>query len=77
MFNYVLRRILWMIPTMFGITLLVFLAIRAAPGDPAVVMMGVASGGEMESGVDYEKKIEEFRVENGLEPACVVDETTS
>lgn len=33
--RYALRRLLWMIPTWIGITLVTFLAIHLAPGDPA------------------------------------------
>ncbi len=32
---YVLRRLLWMVPTWIGITLATFLAVHLAPGDPA------------------------------------------
>jgi peptide/nickel transport system permease protein len=56
-----------MIPTLFGITILVFSAIHAAPGDPAVVMMGMQTGGEMRGDVDIEARIKEFREENGLD----------
>lgn len=34
MFSYILRRLLAMIPTLFGITLLVFVIINLAPGSP-------------------------------------------
>lgn len=52
---------------MFGITILVFTAIRLAPGDPATVMIGISSGGEMKGDVGYEERIEKFRHENGLD----------
>ena len=61
-----------MIPTLFGITLLVFSAIHAAPGDPATVMIGVSSGGEMQGNVDYEERIEKYRVEYGLNKPILV-----
>lgn len=35
MLAYALRRALWMIPTWLGITLVTFLAVHLAPGDPA------------------------------------------
>lgn len=34
MFKYVLRRLLWMIPTLFGISLVCFVIINLAPGSP-------------------------------------------
>ncbi|HIG10733.1 MAG: ABC transporter permease [bacterium] len=67
MLNYIIRRLLWMIPTLFGITLLVFVSIRLAPGDPATVMMGVGSGGEMSEGSDFASRIAAFKRENGLD----------
>jgi peptide/nickel transport system permease protein len=41
MLNYILRRLLLMIPVAFGITLAVFLLVRLIPGDPARVMLGI------------------------------------
>jgi peptide/nickel transport system permease protein len=35
--HFVFRRLLWMIPTLCGITLVVFVAMHAAPGDPATM----------------------------------------
>lgn len=40
MTTYIFRRILGLIPVLFGITILVFFLIRMIPGDPAVVMLG-------------------------------------
>ncbi|WP_257350820.1 ABC transporter permease [Pseudalkalibacillus decolorationis] len=40
MFAYTIRRILMLIPVLFGMTLIVFLLIRAIPGDPAQVILG-------------------------------------
>jgi peptide/nickel transport system permease protein len=63
--TYVLRRLLWMVPTLIGITLLLFAALRLAPGDPATVRFGAslgaagAAGGS--GGVDVESAIEKFR----------------
>lgn len=61
-----------MIPTLFGITLLVFVSIRLAPGDPATVMMGVGSGGEMQEGADFASRIETFKRENALDRNMLV-----
>jgi len=71
-FHYVVRRVLWMIPTMLGITILVFTAIRLAPGDPATVMIGMSSGGNLETGVDYEARIARFRHEHALDKPIAV-----
>jgi len=40
MFRYSLRRLLGMIPVVFGISLLVFLLLRLIPGDPSVAILG-------------------------------------
>lgn len=40
MWAYVARRLLGIIPVLFGISLLVFLFLHLIPGDPAVVMLG-------------------------------------
>lgn len=61
MLQYVLRRFLLMIPTLLGISFLVFALIRTAPGDPA--LMRFAGGGDsaMEGGVDIEALRQQFR----------------
>ncbi len=57
---------------MFGITLLVFTAIRLAPGDPATVMIGISSGGEMREGEDVQARIDAFRYEHALDKSILV-----
>ena len=37
MLSYFLRRILWMVPTLIGITFLTFAVMRLAPGDPSTI----------------------------------------
>ncbi|OXU15622.1 ABC transporter permease [Sedimentisphaera salicampi] len=44
MTTYVIRRILLMIPTLIGITVLVFAISRLAPGDPIAMQMGLDQG---------------------------------
>jgi peptide/nickel transport system permease protein len=44
MAHYLLRRLVIALPTLFGITLLIFLAMRVLPGDPLAVMMSESSG---------------------------------
>ncbi len=43
MFAYVSRRVLGLIPVLFGVSLLVFLIPRVVPGDPATIMLGERS----------------------------------
>lgn len=40
MTRYIIRRILLIIPVLFGASLLVFIALRLAPGDPATALAG-------------------------------------
>ncbi len=40
MWSYLIRRLLIALPTLFGVVLLVFLMVRLAPGDPAVLLAG-------------------------------------
>ena len=40
MFSYLLKRLLWTIPTLIGVTIMVFSMVHLAPGDPAVAMLG-------------------------------------
>ncbi|MFN0008993.1 MAG: ABC transporter permease [Planctomycetota bacterium] len=58
MLRYVLRRLAWMVPTLLGITLVVFAAARAAPGDAVV-----ASSSAGDPGLDVEARREFFRAE--------------
>ena len=43
MLTYLLRRILIAVPTLLGVVLLVFLMVRLAPGDPAILLAGELS----------------------------------
>jgi peptide/nickel transport system permease protein len=40
MASYLLRRLLATVPTLLGVSVLVFLSLHLAPGDPALVMLG-------------------------------------
>jgi peptide/nickel transport system permease protein len=60
--SYILRRLLWMVPTLLGITLLLFVVLRLAPGDPA--LLHVAGDGQQArsaEGGDVEAAITKFR----------------
>lgn len=58
MSTYILRRILGLIPVLFGVSLIVFLLLRLTPGDPATVMLGERGTPE---------RIAELRVQLGLD----------
>lgn len=40
MISYIIKRLLWAIPTLLGVSILVFSMVHLAPGDPALVMLG-------------------------------------
>src|SRR5688500_6524882 len=55
MFQYLIRRLLMMIPTLFGITIVVFVIINLAPGSPVeqklqAIRFGGAMGGGSAAG---------------------------
>lgn len=57
MIRYVLRRFLWMVPVLLGVTLIVFTLTHIAPGDPAESALGFETSDEIK---------EEWREEQGL-----------
>ena len=61
-----------MVPTTLGVAALIFTIYHLAPGDPATVMMGVGTGGNMSQGSDVEAKVDAFRIEHGLDRHPVV-----
>lgn len=44
MHTYILRRVIMSVPTIFGVTVLIFLAMRVLPGDPAAMLGGEGGG---------------------------------
>ena len=66
---YLVKRMLLMIPTLFGILVMSFLVIRLAPGDPAAEKFGGA--GQATSGVNAERGTEaaekRFREKHGFD----------
>ncbi len=40
MISYIIKRLLWAIPTLLGVSVLVFSMVHMVPGDPALVMLG-------------------------------------
>ncbi|MGQ0553692.1 MAG: ABC transporter permease [Planctomycetota bacterium] len=74
MLTYILRRVLWMVPTMIGITLLLFIVMQLAPGDPAAIMYGDTGGGSGASGQagNLEDAITKFRKKHHLDEPFLV-----
>jgi peptide/nickel transport system permease protein len=70
---YISRRLLWMVPTLLGMTLLLFCVMRLAPGDPALVKFGDSGGGgdAMNAG-NLKAAIEEFRKQHHLDEPLLV-----
>lgn len=60
--EYILRRILWSIPTCFLVALIIFLIMRAIPGDAALLM--VLGGEDVQSNIEL---YESLRAELGLD----------
>ncbi|MEZ4729360.1 MAG: hypothetical protein R3E79_19695 [Caldilineaceae bacterium] len=44
MTKYILNRLLIAVPTIIGITILIFLAMRVLPGDPLAIIMSESTG---------------------------------
>jgi len=61
--SYILKRLLFAIPTLLGVFVVVFIVIRQIPGDPAEVMLGRAATNE---------QIEIYRVSHGLDKPVIV-----
>ncbi|WP_367971814.1 ABC transporter permease, partial [Helicobacter acinonychis] len=40
MLSFIIKRILWAIPTLFGVSVIVFMMVHLVPGDPALVILG-------------------------------------
>jgi ABC-type dipeptide/oligopeptide/nickel transport system permease component len=57
MAKYILKRLLFAIPTIIGVFVVVFFVIRMIPGDPALTMLGAAA---------TEHQIEVYRASHGL-----------
>jgi peptide/nickel transport system permease protein len=47
MYQYVLRRLLYAIPTLLGITMLIFFVLRILPGDPLSILYGESGVGSL------------------------------
>lgn len=58
MYKFIIKRVLMMIPVVFGVSLLVFFVLKMTPGDPARVVAGAQAD---------EATVEEIRGELGLD----------
>ena len=67
MWPYVRRRLFWMLPSFLGITLIVFLAVHLAPGDPALRELH-----DPNSGASDAADIARFRAEHVLDRSLAV-----
>lgn len=61
--RFMVKRILWMIPLLLGVTLMVFLILHLTPGDPAALILGDAAD---------QQTIEMLRHEMGLDRPLAV-----
>ncbi len=65
--TYILKRLLMMIPTMLGITIVTFGIIRLAPGDPAAMRVGSSAQGIIGEQQLAREIIEKTRAQFGLD----------
>jgi peptide/nickel transport system permease protein len=55
--NYVIGRVLLLIPTLFGVSLIIFVIMRLLPGDVAVVALGGGQGVSEQQIQDYRRRL--------------------
>ncbi|MBI4641070.1 MAG: ABC transporter permease [Candidatus Tectomicrobia bacterium] len=60
MLGYIIRRVLLMIPLLFGVSLLTFIIMKYAPGDPVSQMLSRAEGGGGLDGAERERLKEQL-----------------
>jgi peptide/nickel transport system permease protein len=65
--TYILKRLLIMIPTMLGITVITFAIIRLAPGDPAAMRVGSSATGSIGNQQLANEIVEKTRAQFGLD----------
>jgi ABC-type dipeptide/oligopeptide/nickel transport system permease component len=64
MLSYMMRRLLLMVPTLIGMTLLLFVVVRLSPGVASGTAFG--AGGEMKGGVDRLLQIQKVKQRLGM-----------
>lgn len=62
-FEYLARRLIYLVPTLIGVTFLVFVSVRLIPGDPAKIIAGQQASAEL---------VERIREELGLDRPILV-----
>lgn len=62
MLNYIVKRLLSLIPVLFVVSIVIFLLIHITPGDPAAVILGIDA---------TEEQKQELRIEMGLDEPIV------
>ena len=67
MINFIMRRLLLAIPTLIGVTFLIFLSIRLVPGDPAIALASELATPEL---------VARVREELGLDQPMLIQYTT-
>ena len=72
--HYIIRRLLLVIPTLIGVTLIGFLIMRLAPGDPAELRAGGGLGGARQGAISRAKggdivdeTVKQWRQQYGLD----------
>ncbi|OFV99190.1 MAG: diguanylate cyclase [Acidobacteria bacterium RIFCSPLOWO2_12_FULL_54_10] len=65
--TYILKRLMMILPTMLGITVITFVIIRLAPGDPAAMRIGSGAQGMIRNQQLANEIIEKTRKEFGLD----------
>ena len=64
---YILKRLLLIVPTMLGITLITFAVLHLAPGDPAAMRLGSAASGQIRNQQLAGEIIKKTREQFGLD----------
>ena len=63
MLRYTIKRLLWMIPVLLGVSLLIMAIMEFCPGDPAKIMLGIDA---------TEENVAELNAELGLDDPFIV-----
>lgn len=63
MISYILKRLLWVVPVLLGVSLIVFIGVRLAPGDPAQLLLGSYA---------TEASLEQLRTQLGLDGPIIL-----
>ena len=63
MWAYAAKRVMWLIPTLLGVSIIIFLLLHISPGDPATVLVSIEAG---------DAELAEARKELGLDRALPI-----